>query len=166
MAERVGELEVGQDLGFQRREWRVQRIAWVAMAMVLVAGLAGLLGSGPLAHAAAEAEGLTVEYDRIVRDRAPFDLRFVLPPGTAPSGQVDLWIDRALLDKAEIARVVPQPESERAGADRVVFTVAVTDPDAPAEVIVALDPHDVGGFAVGVGIVDGPQVELTGFVLP
>lgn len=166
MAERVGELDVGQDLEFQRREWRVQRIAWVVMALVLLAGLTGLLGSGPLAHAAAESDGLTVEYGRIVRDRAPFELRFVLAPGTASSDTVDIWIDRALLDKAEIQRVVPQPESEQAGADRVVFTIAVADPDAPAEVIVSLDPHDVGGFAVGAGIVDGPQVELTGFVLP
>lgn len=166
MTERVGELEVAQDLEFQRREWRVQRIAWAAMALVLLAGLVGLLGSDPLAHASAEADGLTVQYARIVRDHAPFELQFRLAPGTADSGQVDLWIDRALLSKAEIQRIVPQPDSERSDADRVVFTVAVADPNAPAAVIVGLDPHDVGGFAAGAGIVDGPQVELAGFVLP
>lgn len=166
MTERVGDLEVGQDLEFQRREWRVQRIAWAVMALVLLAGLAGFFGSGPLAHATAEADGLTVEFDRIVRDRAPFELRVVLPPGMADSGQVDVWIDRVLLDKAEIQRVVPQPESERSDADRVVFTVAVANPDAPSELAVGLQAHDVGGFAAAVGIVDGPQVELTGFVLP
>lgn len=166
MSERVGELDVGQDLGFQRREWRIQRIAWVVMLLVLLAGLVGLLGSGPLAHAWAESGGLTVQYDRIVRDRAPFEPRFMLAPGMAAGGQAKIWIDRALLGKAEGQRVVPQPESEQSGAARVVFTVAVADPDAPAEAIVGLDPHDVGGFSAGAGIVDGPRVEMTGFVVP
>ncbi len=166
MAERVGDLEVAQDLGFQRREWRVQRVAWVVLAAVLAAGLAGLLGSGPLAQASAEADGLSVRYDRIMRDRAPSEVRFTLAPGLAAGGEAEIWIDRALLGRAEIQRIVPEPESERADGERVVFTIAVADPDAPAEVTFALEPHDAGGFAAGAGIVDGPRVDLSGFVLP
>lgn len=166
MAERVGDLEVAQDLEFQRQEWRIQRVAWVMMALVLLAGLAGLLGSGPLAHASTEADGLTVAYDRIVRARAPIEVRFVLAPDLVSSGRAEIWIDRSMLDKADIQRIVPEPESEQAGADRVVFVVAATEPGALVEVAFGLEAHDPGGFAADAGIVDGPRVALSGFVLP
>lgn len=56
--ERVGDLELGQDLPFQRREWAVQRIAWAAMAAVLTAALLGLFGSGPVSDAVVETDEL------------------------------------------------------------------------------------------------------------
>ena len=52
----LGDLEVGQDLDFQRREWAVQRVGWGAMALVILAALLGLFGSsGPLSRAATNA---------------------------------------------------------------------------------------------------------------
>lgn len=50
---RKGGLEVSQDLNFQRREWVVQRVGWVVMAVLLVAALLGLFGPGPLSKSIA-----------------------------------------------------------------------------------------------------------------
>jgi hypothetical protein len=44
--ERVGDLEVNQDLDFQRHVWWFQRIGLVGMALVVVAALLGLFGGG------------------------------------------------------------------------------------------------------------------------
>jgi hypothetical protein len=43
-----GDLELDQDLAFERRTWTVERVAWVAMGLMGIAALAGLLGPGPL----------------------------------------------------------------------------------------------------------------------
>jgi uncharacterized membrane protein YcaP (DUF421 family) len=46
VAERAG-LQIDQDLEFQRREWRLQHVAWWGLTAFVVAGLAGLFGVGP-----------------------------------------------------------------------------------------------------------------------
>lgn len=51
--DRVGDLEVPQDLGFQRRACTFERIGWVAMTLVLLAAIVGVWGEGPLAQAEA-----------------------------------------------------------------------------------------------------------------
>src|SRR3712207_4138009 len=54
---RVGDLEVAEDLTFQRREWAAQRVGWVLLALVIAAALAGLLGRGPLSTTRRESDG-------------------------------------------------------------------------------------------------------------
>jgi hypothetical protein len=41
---RVSDLEVNEELEFQRRDWMAQRVGWTVMALVVVVALLGLLG--------------------------------------------------------------------------------------------------------------------------
>ena len=41
------DLELETDESFQRNEWRIQRAGWIVWSLVIIAGLIGLLGSGP-----------------------------------------------------------------------------------------------------------------------
>lgn len=68
-AHRVGSLEIHEDLPFQEREWKIQRAAWVFMALVIVLALLGLFSTGPLSSAKEEAAdgALTVGYERFIR---------------------------------------------------------------------------------------------------
>jgi len=52
---------------FVERFWRIQRAAWVGLALLLVLALAGAMGDGPLARARRRSPdgSLTVQYDRI-----------------------------------------------------------------------------------------------------
>ena len=63
---RVGDLEISQDLTFQRRSWIVQRVGWVMLALLILAALGGLFGPGPLSRARAGPHDgpLWVEYQR------------------------------------------------------------------------------------------------------
>ena len=96
------------DMTYQRRNWRVQRIGWAGMALVLLLGLAGLLGDGPIAHAMARAGGLEVRYDRIVRLEAPAAWDLVIPPDA--DGRVRLTLDQALLARIRVEALSPAPE--------------------------------------------------------
>ena len=74
------ELEFEQDLSFQRREWSIQRAGWLVMATIVIAGLIGLFGAGPLSSANAEAGPLQLQYSRFERRHAPSELDRVAKP--------------------------------------------------------------------------------------
>ncbi|HPO58399.1 MAG TPA: hypothetical protein PLV53_06100 [Anaerolineaceae bacterium] len=45
-------LQVDQDMPFQEKEWTAERAGWIIGLLLLLAGLAGLFGGGPLSRAA------------------------------------------------------------------------------------------------------------------
>jgi hypothetical protein len=46
---RIGDLEIRQDLSFERRDWMMQRLGWAVIGLLILAGLTGLTGSsGPM----------------------------------------------------------------------------------------------------------------------
>ena len=76
------EIAVGEDLEFQRRWWRFEKLVWTVFLIVIVCDLAGLFGRGWLAKAEASTpdRALTVSYERIERANTPstMTLRFGL----------------------------------------------------------------------------------------
>ena len=88
--QRIGDLEIGQDVDFQCREWAAQRVAWVVAALILAAALLDLLGGGRLSRVTAEAGPLRVKYFRFECKHAPTTLRIEAAPGSAREGQLQL----------------------------------------------------------------------------
>lgn len=70
---RVGDVAVGEDLDFQRRWWRFERVVWTVFVIVLVCDLLGLFGRGWLAKAkrATPDHTLTLDYERVERASTP-----------------------------------------------------------------------------------------------
>ena len=165
--QRVGDLEIGQDLEFQRREWTIQRIGWAAMALIGLAALLGLFGSGPLSNAAVgDGDPLRLAYARFDRKRSPSDLRLEIAAGTAQEGQVRLWLDRAYLAGLELQQILPEPDQAQASGDRTVYVFQVGDPNQATEVIFQVE-HNTFGLKTGrVGLVDGPGLEFRQLVYP
>jgi hypothetical protein len=165
---RVGELEVGQDLAFQRWEWRVQRIAWVFLLLVLVAAAGGLFGHGPIAHATVGGpdDPIRVRHDRLDRKRAATELKIEVAPGTARGGQVRVWVSRDYLDRIEIRDISPEPAESEAGANRIVYTFSVADESQPTIVSFAFEHQKVGRARGEIGLVDGASVAFSQFVYP
>lgn len=166
--QQVGDLEIGQDLKFQRREWTIQRIGWVVMALIAVAALLGLFGGGPLSEGSASAEdgSLELAHARLDRKRSPSELRLTIAGGTAQDGEVRVWLALPYLAGVEIQQIQPEPEQVEAGADRLVYVFRVSDPNQPAEVVFQLE-HGTFGLKTGrVGLDGGPELEFRQLVYP
>ena len=165
---RVGDLEIDQDLDFQRREWAAQRIGWGAMLLVVLGALAGVFGRGPLAKAAAGDEGgpLRLEYERITRKRSPAALKVRLAPNLATDSTVRVWLDRNYVEGIELERVVPEPEHVETAGDRVVFVFRVADPAQPAEIIFHIQPERPWIQSGRIGLASGPPLAFSQFVFP
>src|SRR5688500_11662442 len=90
------ELDDPASLRTQARQWRAERIGWLAVAATLLAALAGLLGPGLLSFRTRESSDgrLSVEYYWAQRFEAPAELFIRLQPAASES-KVRLAISRS-----------------------------------------------------------------------
>jgi hypothetical protein len=95
---RIHDLELGQDLRFERRWWTVQRVSWCIMLAVVVAAVVGLLGDGPLGERKREEGALTIRYSSIARVLAPMVVEIEARPEALRRGELRLAIGREWLD--------------------------------------------------------------------
>ncbi|ABG03678.1 hypothetical protein Rxyl_0708 [Rubrobacter xylanophilus DSM 9941] len=160
---RVRDIELAEDLGFQERMWRAQRISWAVMAALALAALLGLFGGGPLAGASAGGGEVSVpEYERFVRFGSPTTLRVRLEP-PAGGGEVRLWVEQGYLEGVRLQRITPEPAGAEAARGGVLYTFRASG--GPAVVTFDLEP-DRAGLLEGSLRSGGGSVTLRQFVYP
>jgi hypothetical protein len=168
--ERVSDLQINEDLEFQRRSWVLQRVGWVVMGLVVLAALLGLFGgTGSLGGAKAGSEDavMSVSYERFLRFMKPTTLQIRLSPEAGTEGEVTVWLDREYLEGMQVQQVTPQPDSAEAGPDRLTYVFKVDDPNGPTAVTFDLLPQQkIGPLKGRAGIDDGEPVNFSQFVYP
>lgn len=159
-------LELEQDLAFQQRSWRVQRVAWIVLALIVMAGLAGVTGGGPLSRAAVATEDgrLRVEYERFVRMQAPSQLKLYFGKETVRGGEMRVWFDRGYIEQIKLDQIVPQPLRTEASADRLTYVFAATDGQAGA-LAIDLQLQRFGRASARLGVGDA-TLEFRQLVFP
>ncbi len=165
---RVGDLEVGQDLKQEQRLWKIQRVGWVAIGLVILAALLGLFGQGPLSRTSVEGpHGLfRLQYDRLGRHGATSDLRVHFEPDAARRGKVRLWMSHTYLRSLQVKQVLPQPEEAEAGPDGLTYVFAVAEPGRPTEVTFQVEPEETGLLVGRAGLDRDDAVSFRQFVYP
>jgi hypothetical protein len=98
---------MAESTGFMRRNWQVQRAGWLLMALVVLLGLAGGFGHGPLNRRDASSPGLALQYQRVLRLEATESLEFRLE--AQPAGEAGLELDSGFVRRVEIERIIPEP---------------------------------------------------------
>ncbi|HEY8610465.1 MAG TPA: hypothetical protein VIL69_04140 [Roseomonas sp.] len=156
---------VGEDIGFQRRVWRAQRIGWAVLAVLVLLGLLGAFGGGPLARASARSEdgGINVEWERIERIGRDSVLR--IRTTTPRSGPLVLRLEDGLAENVEIASADPQPAGESRGPGRVWLRFEPPPEGGAAEIVLKLRSSRPG-IVNGRLVLDGSALPLRLFVLP
>lgn len=166
--ERVGDLQVSQDLRFQRRAWVAQRIGWAVMALVVAAAFVGVFGHGITSKGSTTSidGNLKVAYARVARHRAPDTLRFTLAPGAVQGDEARLAFSSKTLDGMTVETVYPEPESVETGADRTVYVFKLAEEGTLTEIVFNVLFEDVGRRH-GTVTLDGHQpAEFSQFVFP
>jgi hypothetical protein len=150
MADRPGSgLELEDDEAFHERVWRLRRAGRLAMVLLILVGLGGLLGTGPLSRGeVSDAGGLHVEHARFARAEAPEAFRVRMP---VQADGYRLAVSRAFLDRVHLDAVVPPPVRAEALGDQVVYVFAGR-PGADAVATFRFTPHAVGLARAGLGV--------------
>ncbi len=166
--ERAG-IEVAEDMEFQSASWRVQRVGWTLMLVIVVAALSGLFGGGILSNAQAgdANKGLALHYERFVRRSAPQSLRLTLGAASRQSDStVAAWIDRDWLERHHVTSMSPEPMSSELDAGKITYTFLSRNSSAPLVVRINLEAISCGKASARAGIPGGLQLSFSQFAYP
>ena len=159
-------LQINEDIRFQRRDWCIQRVGWCALALVLLAGLSGIFGSGPLSHVRTTNDrGLAVEYERFVRHSAHTNLRVRLEPEALVSDQARILLSRQYLLAHNVLSVVPEPRSVRSVGNDIEYIFAA-EAGQNLEVRWTIEPDELGEHAASFRVDSGPPAAIVQFTYP
>lgn len=165
---RIGDLEINQDLDTQRNTWAIQRIGWAGMALIVLAAVAGLFGSGPLARKTVvdDLQLLRLEYDRFGRYEGELFLRLDLTPEATKTDRVTVWIDRTYWTNHAIEQITPEPVSSSIALDGFLYTFEVGTQRAPAAIIFRLRPEYLGALDGHIRVNDQGSLTFHQFIFP
>lgn len=159
MSRKARDLDLDEDLAFQKKEWLAQRVG-IGILFALVVGAAlGLTGmGGPLSHGEAgqRQDPVFVEFDRVVRRGATATIRLHL---RGAPGETRFWVSAPYLEQVRVENVVPPPRHLAVDEKRHVYTIQ----SESSEVTIRLDVEHqtIGRMDATIGLVDGPSVHFT-----
>lgn len=137
-------IAVGEDLDFQRRWWKFERVVWSFFLLILLCDALGLFGRGWLSKAQrSTADGtLNVKYERIERASTPSIMTIQLGQPAIQNGAAHLFVSESVIKELGNQRVAPQPASSVVGNGGITYTFPASE--VPATVQLALEPSFPG----------------------
>lgn len=155
------DLDIQEHLPLQRLWWKIERVAWGVIALVLAAGLLGLFGGG-LSQTTRSGDGILVRFDRVARRGATSELHVRAEPS---EHGVIVCVSKSFFDALELEGVYPHPERWGVTDEEVVMKFALPAAGSAAHLRVEYRPK--GGQLRGVVRVEGGgSVEVRQVVLP
>src|ERR1700691_1469379 len=160
------EIEVGEDLKFQRKWWRFENFAWILFTLIIVLDVGGLFGRGPIAKAERRtADGtIDVKYERIERTDSPSIMTIDFGPSAIQDGKIQLYVSNSLVKPLGTQRVIPAPQDTVIGEGGLTYTFPATKP--PARVDLALQPSGPGIYDFPINVVGAQPVQAKIVVVP
>ncbi|KFL25518.1 hypothetical protein JP74_18655 [Devosia sp. 17-2-E-8] len=111
------QLELAEHPTFQERFWTVERWFWAGFAVVVLAGLLGLLGGGGLfSRSTASVGASAIDYPTVTRWQSDDTLELDLAPGVTA-----ITLLPSLTDVFDIEHILPRPDEENLGPDGIVL---------------------------------------------
>ena len=155
---------LSRTLPFQRREWLVQRIGWVMMGLIILAGALGLMGNGPLAKRMLANDTLQLDFEWLVRRDA--QTTWKLTPRAAPTGGAyRVSLDANWAQHFEIHSIEPEPDSTHLANGRWVYEFEARDA-RPTPIVFHVEARKTGPLEGSVGLNDAQPLVVKQFVFP
>ncbi len=162
-------LEMGDVMTFQRRSWVVQRIGWIVMLLIVSAGLAGLFGSGPAAHAelGSRDSPLSLKYERFIRQYAPHALSIEIDQSAlATDSTAQVWLDQGWLAGNEIVSIIPTPVQSWNAGDRTYYRFRVVPGAGRSIITIAMNSKSAGSRNGRIGLASQAGHSFRQFIYP
>jgi hypothetical protein len=158
------EVAVGEDLQFQERWWRFERVVWIFFALILLCTFLGLFGRGPLASAKLSNDKMEVRFDRIGRTGTPSLMEVTFTPAAIHDGKVRLYVSETVVRELGAQRIIPSPAETTIGNGGLTYTFPASG--TPAFVKFGLQPDGPGIYRMKIGIAGEQPLESRVIVMP
>ena len=151
--------DTGYDYNFEQRWCSLERSLWLAFCGVILIGLLGFLGRGPLNHSKLQRpDHSTVKYERVLRYHTPTLLELQLP---VIDGRAELTLDKADADKLGLKQIVPQPTRNLGSTKTGPFVFESGDRDAESILVVlSLEPANIGPITTHLSVNGQTQITV------
>ncbi|UDU83146.1 hypothetical protein [Pseudomonas sp. HN2-3] len=159
------EYPIKEDMEYQVKVWRFERIGWYALVLLMVLGLAGLFSRGVLSSRELHSNDgtLQVEYEMFHRNGSTNSMKISL--NAKPDSTVELELGGELLDGFSIETLQPEPARSRSSAKGMRLWVQ-TDAEGQASLFLTLRGDGLGLFRSSVVVPGVSDVKLTQFIFP
>lgn len=166
--ERIGDLELNEDISFQEREWTAERIGWVALFVLLALAVLGLFGNGPISWTSATSDSgaLEVSFERFGRRGGTQSVTLRAEASAASEGAWEIDISSDYLGAVRVDAMTPQPDSVAAVPGGSRYTFLQASDGADLEVEFSLTPTSLWGASGDIGLVEGDPVTVRHFFFP
>jgi hypothetical protein len=160
------DLQIRQHHGFQRSEWRMERVGWVMLAAFVAAGLAGLLGPGPLSHStvAGPAGVVSVEHERLTHHEADDSITIGVSQEAIEADTLTIELTGTWWEGIDLSGIWPEPSAQATIPGGVALQFDVARP-ADVSVLLTFRAQQHGSLDATV-TVPGDQVAFVQFVFP
>ncbi len=159
-------LILDRDLLFQFRMWRIERIGWAAMLVIVLAASVGFFGHGPFSEATIGSSSLRIEYERFGRYRAPMSLRVYPAQASQKDGRLTLSLSNEYLLNVEILNIVPHPERTELSPVGLRFAFSAEKERPAGTIVFHLHPDKVGALAGFIQLNDDQAIAFHQFIYP
>lgn len=168
MPDRVGDLEIEQDLRFEKKDWAAQLIGRVVIGLLIVGALLGFFGAGPLSLTEVHDEtgNLAVVYEHFGRRGATTDLTATIAPESFSNGQAKLWVSSDYLAKLQLDKVTPTPDQVSALDEGFTYTFLASEPDEELTVTFNFTIASMGPESGEIAVDPQQPIELNHFFTP
>lgn len=154
-----------EDMARQRRAWRIERVGWYALLVLIALTLLGLFSKGPLSTTTATSSdgSLTVNYERFSRNGA--EERMLIRARGQPGQHLEVALPAGLLEGVALEALQPQtgPAYSR---DRDLIIPLRADAQGTAVLYLTLRSDGAWLFKGDVGLSTGAQVAVSKFIYP
>jgi hypothetical protein len=154
-----------EDMAFQLRDWRAERVGWCVMGILVILACLGLFSNGPLSKTTArdETRRLSVEHERFYRFGASSDMRWSVE--AAPGTETTIAVNREFIEAFTLESITPAPSRMVGTADGVRLTFT-REEGASLDVVLSVTPDEVGTVAPEVRLQDAEPIRLDTFIYP
>lgn len=165
---KVDDLQINEDIEFQRRSWIVQRIGWVIFTLLVLLAFLGLFGDGVLSNAQVgqEEDALWLEYPRFGRFGNEFRINAHVNEGLATEGEIGIQLDFNYLEGVQVSRITPAPDRELEVADGITYVFKMDGENSPLIVYFDAIPQKVGALSGTFRLQNGEAVGFSQFIYP
>lgn len=157
--------DVSPNQRFERGWNRLQNGIEIFVALIVVAGLLGLFGTGPLSSTETTVSGvpITIKYDRILRRTLQSELTLVVTKPIADHA-LETEIPNSFLQDVDIASTSPRSSAMRTETDGVVYVFDIGATHS-GHIVFSLKPRTTGFMNSSMQVL-GANVSLRQLVLP
>lgn len=164
--QRSRDYPVKEDMPWQRLEWRIQRVGYALLVLIVIAGACGAFSKGFLSdQQVSSSDGrMQVDYERFGRLDSNMDMNLHLHQLKGDYYQITMSGEQ--LDELQIQTLQPQPDEAWSDAHTLILRWLRRAGQQDATIWLSAQPQNYGRFTFTLQLDDSSQVKLTSLVYP